>query len=335
MNFTDEYYMRIAINEALKGKSLVYPNPRVGALIVHNKKIISSGYHDKYGGLHAEASAIKNIKSNISDATLYVTLEPCNHKGKTKPCSDLINPKLFSRVVIGTKDPNPVARGGLEVIRNQGIKVDLNILKNECRAINRRFFTFYEKNRPYIILKIASTMDGFIAEKDGESKWITNEYSRNSVHHLRSSCDAILVGNNTVKMDDPFLTSHGVGKDPIIILFDNFKRTKPKANVLKKDSIIISEKSLTNDPKKNINIILDLMFQRSLQTLLVEGGGITFTHFIDSNLFDELQVYYAPKIIGKGLSFYKNKSSLEIDLGLSLHKIEQFENDIKITYLKK
>ena len=131
-------------------------------------------------------------------------------QGNTGPCSGLIKPENFSRVVIGTSDPNPAAKGGIDTLRSKGIKVDLNILQDECRKINRRFFTFHEKKRPYVILKIASTMDGFIAQKNGHSKWITNEKSRNAVHQLRSSCDAILVGNNTVTKDNPKLTSHGV-----------------------------------------------------------------------------------------------------------------------------
>lgn len=335
MSNSDSYFMRLAIEEAIKGGSKVFPNPRVGAIIVSNDKIISSGYHEFFGGPHAETSVIKNIKSQFSEATLYVTLEPCNHRGKTSPCSDLIKPENFSRVVIGTSDPNPAAKGGIDTLRSKGIKVDVNILQDECRKINRRFFTFHEKKRPYVILKIASTMDGFIAQKNGHSKWITNEKSRNAVHQLRSSCDAILVGNNTVTKDNPKLTSHGVGKNPKILLFKGFKNEKSKINVLENDPIIIPKRDLSADPKDNIKTILDLMYEKSLQTLLVEGGGITFSTFFDSNFYDEVQVYYAPKIIGEGLSFYNNKSSLEKDLGLTLHKIENFENDIKITYIKE
>ncbi len=330
----DQYYMKLAINEALKGKNEVYPNPRVGALVVSDKEIISSGYHSNYGGQHAEASAIKKLQSNISNATLYVTLEPCTHKGKTESCCDLITSKIFKRVVIGTTDPNPIAKGGIEKIKKKGIQVESNILKNECRKINRRFFTFHEKKRPYIILKIASSMDGFIAENNWNSKWITNEESRKSVHLLRSNCDAILVGRNTISKDNPILTSHGMGKNPKIVFFDQSKKIDSDSYVYKNNPIVLSGDDLTNDPKKNIAKLLKLLFDNSIQTLLVEGGGITFTHFFDGNFFDELQLYYAPKMIGNGISFYRNSKSLKNNFDLTLHKVEQFHNDIKLTYYK-
>ncbi len=335
MSNSDKYYMSLAIKEAIKGGSKVFPNPRVGALIVNNDVILSSGYHEYYGGPHAETLAIKKIKSEFSGSTLYVTLEPCDHRGKTNPCSDLIRRENFARIVIGTRDPNPTARGGINTIRAKGIKVDVNILGDECRKINRRFFTFHEKKRPYIILKIASTMDGFIAQKNGDSQWITNEESRHSVHQLRSSCDAILVGNNTVRKDNPYLTSHGVGKDPVIVLLDSFENEGSKSKVLRGNPIIIPRRDLSANPRDNIKTIIRKLYKKSLQTLLVEGGGITFTNFFDSNLYDEVQVYYAPKIIGEGLSFYNNKFLLKKELGLILHKVEKFKNDIKITYLKK
>ncbi len=334
MNQIDKYYMRMAIDEALKGGSNVYPNPRVGALIVKDNKIVSSGYHERFGGQHAEVIAINNMSPEISNATLYVTLEPCDHQGKTNPCSDIIDPKIITRVVIGTKDPNQLASGSSKKLMEKGIQISENICGNECRDINRRFFTFHEQKRPYVILKMASTLDGFIAEIDGSSKWITNEDSRNSVHELRSTCDAILVGRNTIQKDNPLLTSHGKGKNPKIVFFDRGHKIDKNSKVYQDDPIIFAGKNLFQKPRENISNLLSYLYKNSYQSLLVEGGGITFTHFLDNQTFDELQIYYAPKTIGEGIPLYHGKKSLEVKLGIVLEKIEKFGNDIKITYLK-
>ncbi|MBH10332.1 MAG: riboflavin biosynthesis protein RibD [Candidatus Marinimicrobia bacterium] len=335
MNSKDTSFMKIAIDEALKGRSSVYPNPRVGAIVVYKDEIISTGYHENFGGPHAEEIAIKNITDTITDATLYVTLEPCIHQGKTDPCVQLIDSNIFSRIVIGTRDPNRTAGGGIEKLREMGFQVDVDICSYECKKINRRFFTFHEKKRPYIILKIASTLDGFIAQPDGISKWITNEFSRDSVHELRATCDAILVGNGTIEKDDPDLSSHGKGKDPRIILFASETITDSGARVLTKNPIIFTEKNLSDNSEKNIHHILNSLYERSFQTLLVEGGGITFTHFLKSEIFDELHIYFAPKMIGTGLPFYKHKRILTDDSALTIHKIKKFKNDIKIIYHKE
>ncbi|MFL2982805.1 MAG: bifunctional diaminohydroxyphosphoribosylaminopyrimidine deaminase/5-amino-6-(5-phosphoribosylamino)uracil reductase RibD [Candidatus Neomarinimicrobiota bacterium] len=335
MDQIDKYYMKIAIDEALKGGSNVYPNPRVGAVIVKDNKIISAAHHKDFGGQHAEAIAINNINPDISDATLYVTLEPCNHKGKTGPCSDIIDPKIFNRVVIGTKDPNQLASGSSKKLMDRGIKVIQNIFENECRNINRRFFTFHEKKRPYVILKMASTLDGFIAEKNGSSKWITNEKSRNSVHELRSTCDTILVGRHTIQKDNPSLTSHGKGKDPRVVFFDRENKINKDLKVYQNNPIVFTMENLSKKPRENISNLLTYLYENSYQSLLVEGGGITFTHFLENKIFDELQIYYAPRTIGEGIPLYHGKKSLAMKLEIVLEKIEQFGNDIKITYKKK
>ena len=334
MNKIDKYYMKLAINEALKGDDNVYPNPKVGAIIVKNDKILSSAHHKIFGGKHAEVIAIKNMHTNISNATLYVTLEPCNHQGKTGPCVDMINPSIFSRVVIGTKDPNPLAGGSIKKLLDKGIQISENICEEECKNINRRFFTFHEKKRPYVILKIASTLDGFIAESDGSSKWVTNKYSRNSVHILRATCDAILVGRNTIEKDNPLLTSHGKGKNPRIIFFDKDNKIDETYKVYQNEPIVFSGENVFEKPQENISNLLRYLHKNFYQSLLVEGGGITFTHFLENQLFDELQIYYAPKTIGKGIPLYNGKKSLTEKLEIVLEKIEKFGNDIKITYLK-
>ena len=330
----DQYYMGLAIKEALKGSHNTFPNPRVGAVVVANGKVVSKGYHKSFGAPHAESVAIDKIMGDIENATLYVTLEPCAHTGKRGPCSEIIDPKVFSKVVIGTRDPNQVASGGLEQLLKRGIEVVESVCERECKSINKRFFTFYEQKRPYIILKMALTLDGFIAEENGKSKWITNDRSRNSVHKLRSSCDAILVGNRTVEKDNPSLTSHGKGKDPRVILFSKNFDKKLELKVFNQEPLIFDLEHSDNNPKKNIEKMLNYLYENSDQSLLIEGGVTTFTHFLNENIFDELQIFYAPKIIGTGIPFFKDKTNLEKDLGLKLDKIENFGNDVRLTFYR-
>ncbi len=330
----DEYFMNIALQEAAKADHKVFPNPKVGALIVIDNNIISRGHHKCYGEEHAEANAINKLNRSITNATLYVTLEPCSHLGKRNPCTDIIKSKMFSRVVIGANDPNPKASGGAKILRDNNIEVVENVCTEQSKILNRRFFTFFEKQRPYIILKIASTLDGFIAELDGHSKWITNEKSRKSVHKLRATCDAILVGRKTIEADNPSLTSHGYGKDPTIIILDSNKKINTRFKVFKNTPIVFSGNELANDPKKNTIYVMKKLYNKSYQTLLVEGGGETLSHFLDSDLFDELHIYYAPKIIGNGKPLYIGNNTLTKDYKLRLHKVEHFDHDIKMVFYR-
>ena len=330
----DERFMKLALQEAAKADHKVFPNPKVGAIVVHDDNIISRGYHQKYGERHAEAIAIDKLDRSITNATLYVTLEPCSHIGKRSPCTEIIKSKMFSRVVIAANDPNPKASGGAKILRENNIEVVENVFPEGSKKLNRRFFTFFEKKRPYVILKIASTLDGFIAELDGTSKWITGEKSRQSVHKLRSTCDAILVGRKTVEADDPSLTSHGHGKNPKIIILDPKNRLDKKFKILFKNPIIFSDKNLKNSPQKNITYILDELYSKSYQTLLVEGGGETISSFLDSNLFDELHIYYAPKLLGDGKPLYSGYNKLTKDYKLRLNNIDHFGNDIKVVFFR-
>ena len=330
----DERFMKLALQEAAKADHKVFPNPKVGAIVVHDDNIISRGYHQKYGERHAEAIAIDKLDRSITNATLYVTLEPCSHTGKRSPCTEIIKSKMFSRVVIAANDPNPKASGGAKILRENNIEVVENVFPEGSKKLNRRFFTFFEKKRPYVILKIASTLDGFIAELDGTSKWITGEKSRQSVHKLRSTCDAILVGRKTVEADDPSLTSHGHGKNPKIIILDPKNRLDKKFKILFKNPIIFSGKNLKNSPQKNITYILNELYSKSYQTLLVEGGGETISSFLDSNLFDELHIYYAPKLLGDGKPLYSGYNKLTKDYKLELNNIDHFGNDIKIVFFR-
>ena len=170
----DKFFMNIALDEARKASDMVYPNPRVGCVIVQNGEIVSRGYHKQYGGPHAEVDAINNCKVELNKATMYVTLEPCNHEGKTPPCTELIDSQKFERIVIACKDPNPIINNGLQALMKKGLTIDFNVCEDEAKFINKRFFTYHEKKRPYVILKYASTLDGFISEESGHSKWITS-----------------------------------------------------------------------------------------------------------------------------------------------------------------
>ena len=297
-------------------------------------KIISKGYHKCYGEDHAEANAIKRLDRSITNATLYVTLEPCSHIGKRNPCTDIIKSKMFSRVVIGANDPNPKASGGAEILKNNNIDVKENVCAEKSKKLNRRFFTYFEKRRPYVVLKIASTLDGYIAEMNGHSKWITNRKARKSSHKLRSSCQAILVGNNTLVKDNPSLTAHGTGKNPKIIVFHDEMNSILEKKVYQRDPIIIPKAKLNSNPEKNIQYILDYLYKNSYQTLLVEGGGKTISHFLDSRLFDELHIYYAPKLIGNGIPLYTGTNTIQNNLKLRIHQIDNYSNDFKITYLR-
>ena len=324
--------MLMSIEEALKGGSAVFPNPRVGCVIVKDGNVVSTGFHEKFGSQHAEVMAIKNLGPDVVDATLYVTLEPCNHHGKTPPCASIIDSGQIKRVVIGSKDPNSQIQNGIDALREKGIDVDVGVVEDQVRSINPRFFTFHEQKRPYIILKYAASLDGFIAEPDGKSKWITSPSSRKSAQALRSTCDAILVGRGTIEKDDPSLTSHGLGKDPVKVILDPSNKITKKYSALDKQTIHFTSELKSNSPTENIDIVLNKLYQMNIQSLLVEGGAVTISHFIESNVFDEIHAYYAPKLLGKGKSIFNGKKEISELLNLTIINTEIFDNDFKITY---
>ena len=328
----DKFFMNIALDEARKASDMVYPNPRVGCVIVQNGEIVSKGHHKQYGGPHAEVDAINNCEVELNKATMYVTLEPCNHEGKTPPCTELIDSQKFERIVIACKDPNPVINKGLQALIKKGLTIDFNVCEDEAKFINKRFFTYHEKKRPYVILKYASTLDGFIAEESGHSKWITSKKSRHSVHVLRSSCDAILVGRKTIEADNPSLTSHNAGSDPRIVILDPSKKINKDYQSLKNNTIHFTSELTGKTREDNIQIILTKLHSLNIQSVLVEGGATTLTSFINHETFDEMHVYYAPKLIGKGISIYNTTKEIHDFLNLEVVKHENFDNDIKITY---
>lgn len=280
------------------------PNPSVGALLVHNNKIIAEGYTSAYGGAHAEVNCIAFAKENapklLPESTLYVTLEPCSHYGKTPPCANLIIDSGIKRVVIGTIDPHAkVAGNGIKKLLEAGIDVNVGVLETECRDINKRFFTFHQKKRPYIILKWAATQDGFIAPLSKEVQepvWITNTASRLLVHKWRSQEQGILVGANTVVHDNPSLTTRDwSGKSPTRVVLDTRNNLSDELAVFNQDAKTI--KLNTTDPQE----ICDVLYEQGMQSVLIEGGARTLQDFIDAALWDEARLFTGAVVLKEGI----------------------------------
>jgi len=304
------------------GAGNVAPNPMVGSVIVNSEKIIGEGFHRKYGGPHAEVNAINAVKNQklLKESILYVNLEPCVHQGMTPPCSDMIIKKHIPKVVIGTIDPfEAVAGKGVEKMRKSGIEVITGILKEECLELNKRFFTFHTKKRPYIILKWAQTNDCFIdinrSKKDyGEPVWITGDTSLRLVHKIRSTEDAILVGTNTAEKDNPSLTvRHWSGRNPLRLVIDKNLRLSTRLKLFNNDSktLVINSKKKSEgetlsfvkaDFEKDIyNQILTELFKRRVLSLIVEGGKQMLEGFIHKNLWDEAHIFTGNKYFFEGV----------------------------------
>ncbi|MBU3822554.1 bifunctional diaminohydroxyphosphoribosylaminopyrimidine deaminase/5-amino-6-(5-phosphoribosylamino)uracil reductase RibD [Flavobacteriaceae bacterium XHP0103] len=308
MNIHEKYIKR-CIEIAKNGLGTTRPNPMVGCVIVNDGKIIGEGFTSPYGGNHAEVNAINTVenKTLLKEATLYVTLEPCSHYGKTPPCSDLIIKHQIPNVVIGCMDDNTkVAGKGIEKLKKSGCQVTVGVLETECKEHHKRFFTFHNKKRPYIILKWAETEDGFIApETKPEQKpvWITNEFSRQMVHKWRTEEQAILVGTNTVLQDNPSLTARDwIGQNPIRIVLDKNLKLPTSSNVFNDEAptIIISNKNL-DFTKPVAKQICDILFQSDINSIIIEGGSKTLQTFIDENLWDEARIFTGPTEFKKGI----------------------------------
>jgi diaminohydroxyphosphoribosylaminopyrimidine deaminase/5-amino-6-(5-phosphoribosylamino)uracil reductase len=298
---------------AEKGFGHVSPNPMVGCLIVQNGEIIGSGYHKEYGGPHAEVNAINEVKdpSLLHNSTAYVSLEPCSHFGKTPPCADLLIKVGIKKVVIGSSDPNPLVAGqGMEKLKQAGIEVKYSVLENECKKLNKRFFTFINKKRPYIILKWAESADGFIGSKD--TKQISGLAAQKRLHKWRSEEDAFLVGTNTLLQDNPQLnTRFWKGKNPIRIAIDFELKSENK--LLKfydqsQRSIILNgvKNEASNGiefikiPNRKIETIIEALYQCKISSVVIEGGSQLLNSFIDSNMYDEIRILKSKKIFLKG-----------------------------------
>ena len=309
----DKKYMQVCIDLALKGFPLAMPNPLVGCVIVHKHKIIGQGYHKQYGSHHAEVNAIGNVENKdlLKESTLYVSLEPCAHHGKTPPCADLIIKHKIPKVVIGSLDTFSEVNGkGIERLRSAGVEVITSVLEDECREINRRFFTFHEKKRPYIILKWAQTSDGFIAPLDQkEPLWISSSESKTLVHQWRSQEQSILVGRKTAFLDNPQLTTREFkGKNPIRIVLDK-NLSLPKSLAIFNDEAptLIVNDSLSSECHIQVDFenllpsLLDKLYESNIQSVIVEGGSQTLNTFINSNSWDEARIFTSKKTLEEGI----------------------------------
>jgi diaminohydroxyphosphoribosylaminopyrimidine deaminase/5-amino-6-(5-phosphoribosylamino)uracil reductase len=311
-----EIYMRRAFELARLGLGYVSPNPMVGCVIVHEDKIIGEGFHQRWGGPHAEVHAINavNNQSLLKESTVFVTLEPCAHVGKTPPCANLLIQHQVKKVVIANIDPNPLVSGkGIKMMRDAGIEVETGLLEEEGDELNKRFFKSIMHQQPYIILKWAQTADGFIARSNFDSKWISNKYSRMLVHKWRAEEDAILVGKNTAKYDNPRLNVRNwEGKDPLRILIDHHLSLSEYLELLNGQIPTICYNTCKTEINKHLEYIrLDSsrfleelvgdLHKRDIRSLIVEGGSNTLQQFIDAGLWDEARVFTAPVSFGTGI----------------------------------
>lgn len=319
---TDEDYMSHALTLAQKGMGYVNPNPLVGAIIVKNNKILGQGWHEKYGGLHAERNALKNCGEAPSGATMYVTLEPCCHYGKTPPCTKAIIHSGIKKVVIGSLDPNPLVSGkGVQLLKSTGIEVVEGILEEKCRKINEVFFYFIRKKLPFVTMKYAMTMDGKIATISGLSKWITCEASRENVHRHRNGYSSIMVGVGTVIADNPSLTCRiEHGRNPIRIICDTNLQTPIDSIVVKtakEIKTIIATAcgdikkinmysyfgcEILQLPRKDnhieLNILMKELGAQNIDSILLEGGSTLNFSALQSGIVNKIQAYIAPKLFG-------------------------------------
>jgi len=328
----DLKFMSLAVREAYKAKGKTLPNPAVGAVIVKNGKVISKAYHEKAGRPHAEALAIEKAGDKAKDATLYVTLEPCNHYGKTPPCTEKIIKAGIKEVVIGIRDPNPVASGGVERLKAAGIKVKKNVFKKRCFELISDFIVNVKYSRPFVSLKLASTLDGFIADEKGNSKWITSKKSRTYVHKLRSYHNAVMVGIGTVLKDDPLLNVRFVKTffQPKAVVVDKELKIPLNSKLVKKRAqdliIITSERALLNykagilkdfgvkllpvsleEGSLNLKEAFEILRNSlGIYSVMCEGGSRLAGYLLSEGLIDELFVFYAPKVFGGGVNLFYN-----------------------------
>lgn len=351
MAFTenDRLWMRRALALARKGAGYVSPNPMVGSVIVSEQgELIGEGYHERYGKSHAEDNAVKSVRdrSRLKNATLYVTLEPCSHHGKTPPCCELIGKLPIKRVVVSMKDPSPEVNGaGIKYLENKGIQVDTGLLSEEATELNRFFIHYLEHGRPFLTLKIAQTADGYIAAANGDSKWITGQEARKQVHIWRSTYDGVVVGRNTVTLDNPSLTvRHVEGRQPFRIVIDGPYSIAKNLNLFsdqyEEKTIIVThnrEKASTDmdpmlkvmqpnyfrgqvlvvneyDGHSDLKEAVTALGEQGLRSLLVEGGQSLSTALLKSGLVDRLEIFIAPKILGGGARSI---------LGLGINRMEE------------
>ena len=335
--------MKRCFELANKAMGYASPNPMVGSVIVYEGKIIGEGYHENYGKSHAEVNAIASVKdkSLLPKSTLYVNLEPCAHFGKTPPCSNLIIEHKISKVVIGCIDSfSEVAGKGIVKMENAGIEVIVGVLEKESRALNKRFFTFHEKERPYIILKWAESKDGFIAPKNQTAPfWMTSSESKKLVHQWRAEEDAILVGRITAKKDNPSLTVREVeGQNPVRIVIDKDLKLSDELNLFDSDSkTIVFNAIKTEEIDSNyfikitlnnlIENILSELYKQNIQSIIIEGGRKTLQSFIDENMWDEARIFTANKELTDGVKSPNIKGEIIEETEVGGDSLEVIIND--------
>lgn len=297
--------MQRALELAALGMGRVAPNPLVGCVVVHQNRIIGEGYHQQYGGPHAEVNALQSVQEThlLPESTVYVTLEPCDHYGKTPPCSLLLLEKQVKRVVVGTVDPFAAVAGkGIARLQAAGLEVQVGVLEQACRWQNRRFFTQIEKNRPYIILKWAQSADGYLAPAQPGPYWLSSPESKQLVHQWRAQEAAILVGAQTVVADNPALTTRLVpGNHPLRVVLHSRKLEKYH-QVFNDEAASLCIAYEAGKLTKSIPDILGQLHEKKVQSVLVEGGAHTLTAFLQSGLFDELRVFTSTAVLGAGLA---------------------------------
>jgi diaminohydroxyphosphoribosylaminopyrimidine deaminase/5-amino-6-(5-phosphoribosylamino)uracil reductase len=353
--------MKRALELAEKGIGYTNPNPLVGAVIVKEGRIIGEGYHKLYGSNHAEINAFESATEDVRGATMYITLEPCSHYGKTPPCAKAIVEKGIKKVVIGLKDPNPLVSGrGIKILQENGIEVVCGVLEEEGKKVNEVFLKYITTKTPFCIMKTAMTLDGKIATRSGDSKWITGELSREYVHRLRHRMSGIMVGIGTIIADDPMLNtrlSNQKGRDPVRIVIDSSAKIPLDAKVLNLDSeaitiIAATEKAdkeklkaliekgaeIIISPIKNngvdLNFLMKILAERKIDSILLEGGSKINYSAVKEGIVDKVNAFIAPKLIGgdaaktpvggEGIEFMKDAVSL---CNIEIHR---FENDIMI-----
>ena len=321
----DQHFMQMALDLAIKGEGFTSPNPMVGAIVVKNGKLVGGGFHEVIGGAHAEVNAIDAAGKLAPGATLYVTLEPCNHAGRTPPCTQKILNAGIARVVVAMPDPNEnVAGGGLKYLEQHGLEVTSGVCEEQARKQNEAFITYVTTGRPFVIAKCAATLDGRIATRTGDSKWVTGEAARRFVHRLRHAVDAIMVGINTVRKDNPSLTTRldgREGKDPARIILDTHLSIAPDARVLQQDSaadtILVAGKGVGRSKKTvfekagvrvieaplkhsqiDIAAVMEQLGAMEISSLLIEGGSQVLASAFSAGIIDKVQFFYAPRILG-------------------------------------
>jgi len=321
----DPFYMRIALDLAENGRGYTSPNPMVGAVVVKDGAIVGKGWHEALGGPHAEVNALDHAGEKAAGATIYVTLEPCHHYGRTPPCTERILAAGIRRVVIATADPNPkVTGGGSDYLKSQGLDITIGVCEEAALAQNEAFFKFIRTGRPFVFLKCAATLDGRIATRTGDSKWVTGPAARQHVHELRHWADGLLVGVGTVKADNPSLTTRldeKKGVDPHRIILDTRLSIPEDAKVLQiesaSDTLIIFNKS--DDPEKPMRLaakgiellkapltdgkldfsaVLEMLGQKNMTSLMIEGGSRVLGSALRADIADKVYFFYAPKILG-------------------------------------